>query len=153
MGGFESLTLTFDNGSGTVNVTVPDATDAYPDALYPAGNNGRVIHAYLFTPAGGRLWTAAPRSAARRPLQPQSHLRRPANAGVADPHAHQPGVTLSDAHQPGVADSHADHSGVTLSDTHRSGVADADGPGVAGSVGRHRRCGGDDATCRSPVRR
>ncbi|MBQ1051291.1 LPXTG cell wall anchor domain-containing protein [Micromonospora sp. C51] len=54
-GGFESLTLTFDNGSGTVNVTVPDAGDAYPDALYPAGQNeSRLIHAYLFTPAG---WT------------------------------------------------------------------------------------------------
>ncbi|GIJ28721.1 hypothetical protein Vqi01_38830 [Micromonospora qiuiae] len=51
-GGFESLTLTFDNGSGTVSITVPDATDAYPDALYPAG--GRLIHAYLFTPGG---WT------------------------------------------------------------------------------------------------
>ncbi|WBB46884.1 LPXTG cell wall anchor domain-containing protein [Verrucosispora sp. WMMA2044] len=60
VGGFESLTLTFDNGSGTVNVTVPDTTDAYPDALYPAGNNGRVIHAYLFTPAG---WTLVDGSA------------------------------------------------------------------------------------------
>ncbi|MEG3637556.1 LPXTG cell wall anchor domain-containing protein [Micromonospora palythoicola] len=54
-GGFQSLTLSFDTGSGTVDVPVPDATDAYPDALYPAGRNeSRLIHAYLFTPAG---WT------------------------------------------------------------------------------------------------
>ncbi|GIJ35849.1 LPXTG cell wall anchor domain-containing protein [Micromonospora sediminimaris] len=60
-GGFESLTLTFDNGSGTVDVTVPDAADAYPDALYPAGQNeSRLIHAYLFTPAG---WTLVDGSA------------------------------------------------------------------------------------------
>ncbi|WP_307868969.1 LPXTG cell wall anchor domain-containing protein [Micromonospora sp. C95] len=60
-GGFESLTLTFDNGSDTVDVTVPDTADAYPDALYPAGQNGsRLIHAYLFTPAG---WTLVDGSA------------------------------------------------------------------------------------------
>ncbi|MFY1575199.1 LPXTG cell wall anchor domain-containing protein [Verrucosispora sp. WMMD703] len=60
-GGFESLTLTFDKGSGTVDVTVPDAADAYPDALYPAGQNeSRLIHAYLFTPAG---WTLVDGSA------------------------------------------------------------------------------------------
>ncbi|MFI7553639.1 LPXTG cell wall anchor domain-containing protein [Micromonospora sediminimaris] len=60
-GGFESLTLTFNNGSGTVDVTVPDAADAYPDALYPAGQNeSRLIHAYLFTPAG---WTLVDGSA------------------------------------------------------------------------------------------
>lgn len=54
-GGFESLTLTFGTGTGEVTVTVPDADDAYPDALYPAGRNeDRLIHAYLFTPAG---WT------------------------------------------------------------------------------------------------
>ncbi|SCL31469.1 LPXTG-motif cell wall anchor domain-containing protein [Micromonospora nigra] len=54
-GGFESLTLTFSDGDEQVTVTVPDSTDAYPDALYPAGRNSdRLIHAYLFTPAG---WT------------------------------------------------------------------------------------------------
>ncbi|MBQ1073576.1 LPXTG cell wall anchor domain-containing protein [Micromonospora sp. C31] len=54
-GGFETLTLTFATDTGEVTVTVPDADDAHPDALYPAGKNGsRLIHAYLFTPAG---WT------------------------------------------------------------------------------------------------
>ena len=52
-GNFESIKLTFDTGGGnSVNVTIPDATDPYEDAFYSAG--GRVIHAYLFTPAG---WT------------------------------------------------------------------------------------------------
>ncbi|MEU9507724.1 LPXTG cell wall anchor domain-containing protein [Micromonospora sp. NPDC048170] len=51
-GDFETLTLAFETGTGKVTVTVPDADDAYPDALYSAGN--RLIHAYLFTPAG---WT------------------------------------------------------------------------------------------------
>lgn len=61
-GGFETLTLTFDTGSSEVTVTVPNAGDAYPDALYPAGKDeDRLIHAYLFTPAG---WTLLDGSAA-----------------------------------------------------------------------------------------
>ncbi|MFG3419241.1 LPXTG cell wall anchor domain-containing protein [Micromonospora sp. NPDC048063] len=52
-GSFESITLTFDNGTGPVTVKVPDASDAYPDYLYSAG--GRVMHAYVFTPAGWKL--------------------------------------------------------------------------------------------------
>ncbi|QGN49980.1 hypothetical protein GKC29_26285 [Micromonospora sp. WMMC415] len=60
-GGFETLSLTFNDGIKDVTVTVPNAGDAYPDALYPAGqNDDRVIHAYLFTPAG---WTLVDGSA------------------------------------------------------------------------------------------
>lgn len=52
-GSFTSLTLTFtDNDDNTIVITIPDPTDAYPDAFYTAGD--RTIHAYLFTPAG---WT------------------------------------------------------------------------------------------------
>ncbi|SCE73315.1 LPXTG-motif cell wall anchor domain-containing protein [Micromonospora coriariae] len=50
---FESLTLTFSNGSTAVTVQVPDSTDAYPDYFYSAG--GKQMHAYLFTPAGWKL--------------------------------------------------------------------------------------------------
>ncbi|MEV1145151.1 hypothetical protein [Micromonospora sp. NPDC049799] len=54
-GNFESLTLTFSDGTNTVTVKVPDATDAYPDALYSTGGKEpQVKHAYVFTPAG---WT------------------------------------------------------------------------------------------------
>ncbi|MEV4710256.1 LPXTG cell wall anchor domain-containing protein [Micromonospora sp. NPDC049374] len=52
-GSFQSIELTFATSGGeSVTVTIPDAGDPYPDAFYSA--NGRVIHAYLFTPAG---WT------------------------------------------------------------------------------------------------
>ncbi|MEV2241176.1 LPXTG cell wall anchor domain-containing protein [Micromonospora sp. NPDC049891] len=52
-GSFQSIELTFaTSGGDPVTVTIPDASDPYPDAFYSA--NGRVIHAYLFTPAG---WT------------------------------------------------------------------------------------------------
>ncbi|SCF30015.1 LPXTG-motif cell wall anchor domain-containing protein [Micromonospora viridifaciens] len=57
-GSFESLSLTFKNGSTQVEVKIPDSSDAYPDFFYSAG--GRTIHAYLFTPAG---WTLADGSA------------------------------------------------------------------------------------------
>ncbi|MEV4202674.1 LPXTG cell wall anchor domain-containing protein [Micromonospora globbae] len=60
-GSFESLTLTFDNGTTDVEVKIPDASDPYPDAFYSTGGkNPRVIHAYLFTPAG---WTLVDGSA------------------------------------------------------------------------------------------
>ncbi|MGN9809844.1 LPXTG cell wall anchor domain-containing protein [Micromonospora sp. BQ11] len=55
-GNFETLTLTFSDGSTTVTVKVPDATDAYPDAFYSTGGkNPQVKHAYVFTPAGWKL--------------------------------------------------------------------------------------------------
>ncbi|MEU2614570.1 hypothetical protein ABZ570_23770 [Micromonospora sp. NPDC007271] len=57
-GNFESLSLTFTNGTTQVKVQIPDSSDAYPDFFYSAG--GRIIHAYLFTPAG---WTLADGSA------------------------------------------------------------------------------------------
>ncbi|WP_405095050.1 LPXTG cell wall anchor domain-containing protein [Micromonospora sp. NBC_01412] len=54
-GDFESLTLTFNDGTAAVTVTIPDGSDAYPDFFYSTGGrNPRQIHAYLFTPAG---WT------------------------------------------------------------------------------------------------
>jgi LPXTG-motif cell wall-anchored protein len=56
-GDFVSLTLSFTNGDGLVTVNIPDAGDAYPDAFYPA--DGRIIHAYLFTPAGWTLNSGA----------------------------------------------------------------------------------------------
>ncbi|MBO4210475.1 hypothetical protein GSF22_31455, partial [Micromonospora echinofusca] len=53
-GAFETITVSFTNG---VTVKIPDANDVYPDAFYPAGqDDARLIHAYLFTPAG---WTLA----------------------------------------------------------------------------------------------
>ncbi|RGC70243.1 hypothetical protein C5N14_07420 [Micromonospora sp. MW-13] len=54
-GSFESLTLTFDDGTAAVTVRIPDGSDAYPDFFYSTGGRApRQIHAYLFTPAG---WT------------------------------------------------------------------------------------------------
>ncbi len=57
-GDFKTLNLTFTNGPTTVQVKIPDSSDAYPDFFYKAGD--RVMHAYLFTPAG---WTLADGSA------------------------------------------------------------------------------------------
>ncbi|MGB2570757.1 LPXTG cell wall anchor domain-containing protein [Micromonospora citrea] len=60
-GSFETLTLTYTDGTTEVEVKVPDASDAYPDFLYSTGGkNPRVIHAYVFTPAG---WTLVDGSA------------------------------------------------------------------------------------------
>jgi LPXTG-motif cell wall-anchored protein len=55
---FVELTLTFDTGSGEVDITIPDATDEFTDFFREAG--GQVKHAYLFTPAG---WTLVDGSA------------------------------------------------------------------------------------------
>ncbi len=60
-GSFETLTLTFNDGTNDVEIKVPDATDAYPDYLYSTGGKDpRTIHAYVFTPAG---WTLVDGSA------------------------------------------------------------------------------------------
>ncbi|SCG51478.1 LPXTG cell wall anchor domain-containing protein [Micromonospora halophytica] len=60
-GSFETLTLTYTDGITEVEIKVPDASDAYPDFLYSAGGqDSRVIHAYVFTPAG---WTLVDGSA------------------------------------------------------------------------------------------
>lgn len=57
-GDFVSLTLVFTDGVQTVQVEIPDAEDAYPDAFYSTGGkNSQVKHAYLFTPAGWTLVT------------------------------------------------------------------------------------------------
>ncbi|MCI4065011.1 LPXTG cell wall anchor domain-containing protein [Micromonospora sp. R77] len=60
-GSFQSLELTFTDGTNQVEVTVPDASDAYPDHFYSTGGKApRTIHAYVFTPAG---WTLVDGSA------------------------------------------------------------------------------------------
>ncbi|SCG71846.1 LPXTG cell wall anchor domain-containing protein [Micromonospora coxensis] len=60
-GSFETLSLTFTDGTTEVEIKVPDASDAYPDYFYSTGGkNPRVIHAYVFTPAG---WTLVDGSA------------------------------------------------------------------------------------------
>ncbi|MFR9774925.1 LPXTG cell wall anchor domain-containing protein [Micromonospora sp. MS34] len=60
-GSFETLTLTFNDGTGQVEIKIPDASDAYPDYLYSTGGNDpQTIHAYVFTPAG---WTLVDGSA------------------------------------------------------------------------------------------
>ncbi|BCL16468.1 LPXTG cell wall anchor domain-containing protein [Micromonospora sagamiensis] len=58
LGDLLSLKLTFTDGSRTVEVTIPDDSDPYPDALYATGGqNPQLKHAYLFTPAGWTLVT------------------------------------------------------------------------------------------------
>ncbi|PSK64903.1 hypothetical protein B0E53_03141 [Micromonospora sp. MH33] len=60
-GNFESLTLTYSDGTNQVEIKVPDASDAYPDYFYSTGGKApRTIHAYVFTPAG---WTLVDGSA------------------------------------------------------------------------------------------
>ncbi|MFG1844640.1 LPXTG cell wall anchor domain-containing protein [Micromonospora carbonacea] len=55
-GSFETLTLTFSDGTNDVTVNIPDGSDAYPDFFYSTGGKEpRQIHAYLFTPAGWKL--------------------------------------------------------------------------------------------------
>lgn len=67
-GDFESLTLTFNDGTAAVTVTIPDGSDAYPDFFYSTGGRNPGRSTPTCSPRRGGRWSAGPpRSAGPAP--------------------------------------------------------------------------------------
>ncbi|MFC8618650.1 LPXTG cell wall anchor domain-containing protein [Micromonospora purpureochromogenes] len=139
-GSFETLTLTFSDGTNTVTVKVPDSTDAYPDHLYPAGNTGRMIHAYLFTPAG---WTLVDGTATISGEADKFNLSH-ACAGTAPTQSPSPSPSTSESPQPSGSPSESTSPTSSVTPTESGSPSESTSPStpVSGSPSQSTGSGG-----------